>query len=757
MWTSTVELDPKRVLLTQVLGRFWRGAYFASFAPLHVQNVPREALPTTSWVRVRNHLAGISGSDLHLVYGNGDFRVAPATLSARSPLYPGSEAVGEVIEIGDDVQQLHLGDRVVLQFRQNCLSSGTQPFCRSCANGNYNLCENGNLPGPYPLGSGWSEEMLLHEQQLFRVPSALSDEQAVLLEPTAVALHAVLRALPQPGDRVLIIGAGTIGLLTLQILRLLVPQSEISVLARHPFQIEQATRMGAAHIIYPQDSYVSVQRATSARLYNGAMGNRMLLGGYDTIFDTVGSKSTLHHALRWTRANGTLMLIGQSPHMMHIDLTPIWHQELHLLGSFGGGSSLQWPIGSQQRSSSFSIAAELIERGQLHPEQLITHHFALNDYRLALTTASEKAQSRAIKVLFDYSLLPPSVVPNVRASLRQPRTNTTEQHPLVLPTPAPSAEAAPTRSRQFSHIDQDAWQPLLETSYARNLPTTPAPLEPQKEASAAGSVQPPRRLHPIEAREDGEHPEDTTPAMPAVGRVTREFVATPSILEVEDHMQEPDAVDTPSPAPDQAATFSEIQPEPDTVTGVAPEYMPGEHELAPEDALIQQPESVKHPEEAPSAIQQLPVSLEEAEAAQHVVAAEPEAAFGAEEAAKAASPVVEQQEIREQPEVEAQQLPPDIAAEQEAAPADALELPEDVSEPTPWTWLSYLDPDQGATEAMPKVTEIAQNQTQTVTEYVPDALLQIEDSQDVALSERAPRPQTRKRGRKAASQDQTPG
>ncbi|MBV9258544.1 MAG: alcohol dehydrogenase catalytic domain-containing protein, partial [Ktedonobacteraceae bacterium] len=238
MWTSTLDLDPKRVLITQLLRRFWSDASFSSLAPLQVQNLPRQSLPERTWVRVRNRLAGICGSDLHMVQGDGDFRIAPAALPLHRRSYPGHEVVGEVLEVGEDVQRIRVGDRVALQYGSNCLSSGVQTPCRSCAQGYYNLCEHGKLPGPAPIGGGWSEEMLLPAQQLFHLPADISDEQAVLLEPAAVATHAVLRRPPQQNERVLIIGAGTIGLLTLQVVRALAPQAEISVLARHSFQIE---------------------------------------------------------------------------------------------------------------------------------------------------------------------------------------------------------------------------------------------------------------------------------------------------------------------------------------------------------------------------------------------------------------------------------------------------------------------------------------------------------------------------------------
>ncbi len=441
MWTSTLDLDPRRVFVTQFLRLFWRNACFSSFAPLQVENLPRQSLPSSTWVRVRNRLAGISGSDLHLISTDGDLRTAPAAIHYRGRSYPGHEVVGDVIEIGDDVQHVRIGDRVALQYGPNCLSSGIQPPCHSCASGNYDLCACGHLSNPQSIGGGWSEEMLLHEQQLFVLPSIISDEQAVLLEPTAVAVHAVLRRLPQDGDRILIIGAGTIGLLVLQIVRALTPSVEVSVLARHSFQVEQATRMGASHIIYPQDSYIGIQRVTNAQRHRGLLGNQMLLGGYDVIYDTVGQKNSLHHALRWTRASGTVVLVGTSLHLMNIDLTPIWYQEVNLVGTMGHGME-QWPIGTNRHRPTFDIAAELIERRLLQPEHLITHRFALNNYQYALMTAANKKYSRAIKVVFDYALQPASVVPNVRASAQQRRSATVRSVPPHVSQPLPDAHIA---------------------------------------------------------------------------------------------------------------------------------------------------------------------------------------------------------------------------------------------------------------------------------------------------------------------------
>jgi hypothetical protein len=96
MWTATLQLDPAHVIPVKILGRFSRDAYFSRFAPLQVQNMPRQPLPDQSWVRVRNLLAGICGSDLHLVFADGDFRIAPAALPNHTHTYPGREVVGEM-------------------------------------------------------------------------------------------------------------------------------------------------------------------------------------------------------------------------------------------------------------------------------------------------------------------------------------------------------------------------------------------------------------------------------------------------------------------------------------------------------------------------------------------------------------------------------------------------------------------------------------------------------------------------------------
>jgi len=195
-------------------------------------------LPCPHWLRVSNRQCGICATDISLLRVDADPRVAIAAEPGLQRIYLGHEAVGEVIEVGAGVTRFSPGDTVVIEARPigspNCHTQEIEPVCRQCAAGQSRFCENASLGrGPNAVGVGWSERYVAHETEVWPVPEGLSDDQASLIEPMAVSVHAVLRALPAPGEKVLVVGAGTIGLLTLQAARALAPDANITVLARY--------------------------------------------------------------------------------------------------------------------------------------------------------------------------------------------------------------------------------------------------------------------------------------------------------------------------------------------------------------------------------------------------------------------------------------------------------------------------------------------------------------------------------------------
>jgi 2-desacetyl-2-hydroxyethyl bacteriochlorophyllide A dehydrogenase len=395
-----VEPTALRMLATRILTRLSKRAYFSPLAPLREEDVAAAPLPGPRYVRVRNRLAGICGSDIHFIQAEGDLRIAPAALPGISRMYLGHELVGDVVEVGAEVKDYKVGDRVAnSRLPGSCLGQGREPLCRHCAVGNYALCDEARQQDPLSVGGGYAEEWVTHEGRLFPVSDDVTDDQAVLLEPAAVGLRAALRRRAQPGDRVMVLGCGTIGLMTLQSIHAVQPQCEITALAQFDYQADMARKLGATNIIMlGSDAYAEVARLTSGQLHRGAFGNRTIMGGFDIVYDCVGRASTLRNALRWTRAEGTVVLVGVELAPMHIDLTPVWYWEIDLVGVLAHGSE-DW---QGERVSTYDLVVRLIREGKLNLDGFITHRFPLSEYRQAFMTAMSQGRSRVIKVVFDH-------------------------------------------------------------------------------------------------------------------------------------------------------------------------------------------------------------------------------------------------------------------------------------------------------------------------------------------------------------------
>ncbi len=401
MRTIYVDKNIPRMLLVKAVKPVWRNVVFTPLSPAQFVDLPEPPLPGPRWVRVANRMCGICASDLAFLYVDADPKIGAAALPGNQRFYLGHEVVSTVTEIGPDVTKVAVGDRVLMHTRfqgANCLSQELETVCRQCAAGNYILCENASLGrGPRGVGGGWGDGYTAHETELFRAPADLSDEQATLVEPLAVGVHTVLRRLPEAGERILVLGSGIVGLNVIQAARALAPDCHISAIARYPQQVAMAARLGADEIISGEDGYRAAARITGATLYEGMMGSRMLLGGFDVVFDCVGAAHTLQDSLRWARAGGTVVLAGVRLEPLHVDLGPVWYQEVDLIGLNSHGMET-WGGREQQ---TFALTIALLQQGKLAIDGLITHRFPLAEWREAIRTAQDK-RSGAIKVVFDY-------------------------------------------------------------------------------------------------------------------------------------------------------------------------------------------------------------------------------------------------------------------------------------------------------------------------------------------------------------------
>ncbi|HTX00739.1 MAG TPA: alcohol dehydrogenase catalytic domain-containing protein, partial [Acidimicrobiales bacterium] len=228
--------------------------------PLRLVEADPPERPGRGWHRVRPLLAGICGSDLATLDGASSRWFEPIV---SFPFVPGHEIVG-VVE-GGPLD----GRRVVVEPVLGCVARGVEPPCPACGAGRKGACERiafGHLrPGLQTgycadTGGGWSEGLVAHESQLHTVPEELSDEAAVMIEPAACALHAALRARVAPGERVAVLGAGTLGLCTTAALRQLVLPSSLLVTAKHAVQRRLAAELGADLVVEPAELARAVRR-----------------------------------------------------------------------------------------------------------------------------------------------------------------------------------------------------------------------------------------------------------------------------------------------------------------------------------------------------------------------------------------------------------------------------------------------------------------------------------------------------------------
>jgi threonine dehydrogenase-like Zn-dependent dehydrogenase len=395
--------DIPRSLLVKVLKPVWRDVVFSSLSPSQFRNLLEPELPGPRWLRVENKQCGICASDLSLLFVDADPSIAPVALPGIQRIYLGHEAVGQVTEVGPEVTRVKVGDRVIMDSRfqgATCLSQEIDPPCPHCAEGNYMLCENASAGnGPHGIGGGWGDGFTAHETEIYPVPDDLSDDQAMMVEPISTGLRAALHRTAGPGERALIVGSGIVGLNTLQCLRAISPDCHITIMARHAHQADMARRLGADEIIMDRDGYQASARITGAKLYEGMFGSRMLLGGFEVIYDCVGSAKTLQDSLRWARAGGAVVMVGIKFTPLRLDLNPIWYQEVDLSGVWGHGVEI-W---RGETRHTFDIVIELMRQKKLTVDGLITQRFPLSQWHQAVNAALDKGKG-TIRIAFDYSL-----------------------------------------------------------------------------------------------------------------------------------------------------------------------------------------------------------------------------------------------------------------------------------------------------------------------------------------------------------------
>jgi L-iditol 2-dehydrogenase len=279
-------------------------------------------------VLVRVAACGICGSDVHGYDGTSGRRIPPIIM--------GHEAAGTIVETGSTVDRAHVGDRVTFDSTIYCGK------CEACRRGQINLCPNrrvlGVSCGDYRQHGAFAEFVAVPQHILYALPAGVTFEQAVMIEPLSIALHAVARLNVANGERAVVVGSGMIGLLAIQALRV-AGCSEVVAVDLDDSRLKIARQLGASETFNPM--------------------NARTLCEYDIAVEVVGNASALATAIASVRRGGRVGLIGNLAPEVPFPLQSVVTRELTLVASCASAGE-------------YPRAIELLASGEVNVARLIT-------------------------------------------------------------------------------------------------------------------------------------------------------------------------------------------------------------------------------------------------------------------------------------------------------------------------------------------------------------------------------------------------
>ena len=402
MKTLIFEGNIRKVATTLVLSKFSKKAFNLSCSPISYKTYEDKPLPKDTWIKVKNIQTGICGSDMTFYTCAQSASMAMYPIPCSDITFLGHETVGEVVEVGSAVTRVKVGDRVVLkEYMQCCDIKGydKEDFCENCKKGEYTICSNYGEPSKIdvPTGAGFGDYYIGPETKVIKIDESISNDEAVMIEPCAVSLRSVMKKIPEANDKVLVIGGGMIGLNIVQCIKILQPNCEVHVMERVPDKQELCKKLGADYIV-SGNPFDYTSKVTNAKKYKKGK-NTMLLGGFDIIYDTVGKHGMFNMAIRLLKARGTYVKVGYQMTNVTFDETPVWWQELNIIGVDSYGMETY----NGERIQSFDLVVKLLKECKLNLNGFITHRFKMSEYKKGFTQCLRKPHE-TIKVVLENDL-----------------------------------------------------------------------------------------------------------------------------------------------------------------------------------------------------------------------------------------------------------------------------------------------------------------------------------------------------------------
>ena len=336
-----------------------KAAFVTNLKKVEIRDIPVPEI-TDDQVLIKTHTAGVCGSDLHLFLGTHPFRKAPAIL--------GHEIAGEIVKVGSKVTNVKAGDRVTVEPQLGC------GHCHFCYEGSENLCLSKSVPGTPKWIGTFAEYFPAPASKVYKLADSVSYEVGTLIEPLAVAVHALHRIDQGTRGRTLcILGSGTVGLLALAVAKVQ-GYSRIICTDTAPYNREMALKFGADYALDPlnEDVVSRVKEITGGT-------------GADASLVCAGAPNIIDQASACTRKQGVVGLVAMITKNIPVYTYSFVFNEQKLIGSMTYAPKY------------FAEAAQLVNSG-LNLKDYVTQEFALDDAQQALSCLAEKKEN-VIKVI----------------------------------------------------------------------------------------------------------------------------------------------------------------------------------------------------------------------------------------------------------------------------------------------------------------------------------------------------------------------
>ncbi|KDR72585.1 hypothetical protein GALMADRAFT_270560 [Galerina marginata CBS 339.88] len=305
-------------------------------------------------VLIKVSCCGICGTDQHLAEGE---------FIGKFPLIPGHEIVGEISQIGQDVQGFSVGDRCVADNTILCEA------CFYCRRGQHVLCENFESLG-VTMAGGFAGYVAIQSKKVYKIKN-LTDEEATLVEPASCAIHGLDKLNPPVGIEALIFGAGPTGLILAQLLKLN-GASKVVIAANKGIKTKIARDLEAG------DEYIELDRENPAPQW--AKMKEDYKHGFDVVIEATGSEKVANDALGFVRRGGSLMIYGvySNSDLVHWSPAKIFQDEIKIIGSFA-------------QTHCFPRAVAYLDSGKIKVKGMVTDVFAIRDFDMALEKMKSKS------------------------------------------------------------------------------------------------------------------------------------------------------------------------------------------------------------------------------------------------------------------------------------------------------------------------------------------------------------------------------